>query len=331
MQEKQSIKSLIIAKLDGEISLQEKERLYNWMAKSKKNTRYYTEIKDLWEASLANASEIAKTSQEWERFKNRIAAHPNNIEKRLRIVTWTRVAAILALGLLITNLVKPYFKPAVPVYMTSIAPAGSVAQTILPDGTMIYLNAGSEIKYDVNAESNLREVFIDGEAWFDVERNEEKPFIVHTPYYDVKVLGTQFNVKTYKDEETVVTTLEEGSVQVLSTEQFKLQRNVVLKPGEQLAYNKTNKKLYIEEVDTRLFTSWKDNKLIFLNMSFADLIKLLERKFGVNIEVIDKTILDEHYTGTIKNETILEILNIIQHTHPIKYEIKGQKIIIQKK
>lgn len=331
MQEKQSIKSLIIAELDGEISFQNKERLYNWMAKSEKNTRYYTEIKDLWEASLANTSEMAQTSREWKRFKNRIAGHPDKIEKRLNIVTWIRVAAILVIGLLIANLIKPDFKPAVPVYMTSIAPVGSVSQTILPDGTMIYLNAGSEIKYDVNTKNRQREVFIDGEAWFDVERNEKKPFIVHTPYYDVKVLGTKFNVKTYQDEETVVTTLEEGSIQVLSTEQFKLQQDIVLKPGEQLSYNKTNRELYIENVDTRLFTSWKDNKLIFLNMSFGDLIKLLERKFGVDIEVSDKTILDEHYTGTIKNETILEILNIIQHTHPIKYEINGQKIIIQKK
>lgn len=331
MQNKRSIKSLIIAELDGDISIQEKEQLYKWMSKSENNTRYYTEIKDLWEASLSNTAEIAQTSREWERFTNRIAAHPNKAELRFSRVNWYRVAAVLVIGLLVGNLIFQNFKSEVPVYLTSVAPEGSISQTILPDGTMIYLNAGSEIKYDVNTNSKTREVFINGEAWFDVEHNEKRPFIVHTPYYDVKVLGTQFNIKTYEDEETTVTTLEEGAVQVLSSTKLKLQEDIVLKPGEQLIYNKRTRKLYLNEVDTRLYTSWKENKLIFLEMSFGDLVKLLERRYGVNILVADKSLLKERYTGTIKNETILEILNIIQHTHPIQYKIEKQRIIIQKK
>lgn len=331
MQNKRSIKSLIIAELDGDISILEKEQLYKWMSKSENNTRYYTEIKDLWEASLSNTAEIAQTSREWERFTNRIASHPNKAKLRLSRVNWYRVAAVLVIGLLLANLIFQNFKPELPVYLTSVAPEGSISQTILPDGTMIYLNAGSEIKYDVNTNSKTREVFINGEAWFDVERNEKRPFIVHTPYYDVKVLGTQFNVKTYEDEENVITTLEEGSIRVLSTDKLKLEEELILKPGEQLVYNKTEQKLHRQKVETRLFTSWKDNKLIFLDMSFSDLVKLLERKYGVDIEVADQSILAGHYSGTIKNETILEILNIIQHTHPIKYKIQGQKVIIQKK
>lgn len=332
MQDKRSIKSLIIAELDGEISLEEREKLYQWLSKSESNAKYYTQIKDLWEASLANANEFAQTSREWDRFKNRVAAHPKQEERKLRIINWSRVAAVLVIGLLLANLVAQYLSPEEPVYITSVAPKGSVAQTILPDGTMIYLNAGSEIKYDVNTSSKQREVFINGEAWFDVEHNEKKPFIVHTPYYNVKVLGTQFNVKTYEDEETVVTTLEEGSIQVSSSERIKLKKDIILESGDQLVYNKTNNILSLKSgVDTRLFTSWKDNKLIFIEMSFDALVQLLERKYGVEIEVADKSILESHYSGTIKNETILEILTIIEHTHPISYQIKGQKIIIQKK
>lgn len=331
MQEKRPIKLLIIAELDGEITLQEKEFLYNWISKSESNAQYYTQIKDLWEASLANASELAQTPQEWERFNRRIAAHPKKTELRFSMVSWYRVAAVLVIGLLIANLLITNFKATDPVYFTSVAPKGSVSQTILPDGTMIYLNAGSEIKYDVNTNSKQREVYITGEAWFDVKKDKQRPFVVHTPFYDVKVLGTQFNVKTYKDDETVVTTLEEGSVQVLSSDNLKLKENITLEPGQQLVYNKTKRKLHRTTVDTRLFTSWKDNKLIFLDMEFGELVQLLERKYGVDIVVADKSILNDHFTGTIKNETILEILNIIQHTHPIRYELEGQKVIIQKK
>ena len=143
MQEKKPIKSLIIAELDGDISIREKELLYTWISKSKNNARYYTQIKDLWETSLANASEFAQTAHEWERFNNRIAVHPRKKEK-YNAVVWYRIAAVLVIGLLIANLIIPGFKTEQPVYFTSIAPKGSISQTLLPDGTMIYLNAGSE-------------------------------------------------------------------------------------------------------------------------------------------------------------------------------------------
>jgi ferric-dicitrate binding protein FerR (iron transport regulator) len=331
MQDKKPIKLLIIAELDGDISLAEKEFLYHWISKSENNKRYYTQVKDVWEASLLNASEIAQTQREWERFNRRIAAHPKKTEKRYKIVSWSRVAAVLAVGLLIANLLVQNFKTEDPVYFTSIAPLGSVAQTLLPDGTMIYLNSGSEIKYDVITNEKQRDVYINGEAWFDVEKDKNRPFVVHTPYYDVKVLGTQFNVSTYEDEESVITTLEEGSIQVITSEKLKLKEDILLKPGEQLVYNKAEQKIYKTKVDTRLFTSWRNNKLIFLDMNFGELVKLLERKYGVEINVVDNSILEEHYSGTIKNETILEILNVIQYTHPIKYKVEGQKIIIQKK
>ena len=110
------------------------------------------------------------------------------------IYTVSKIAAILIVGLLL-GLSVQYFKKTEPVYFTSIAPKGSVSQMVLPDNTIVYLNAGSQLKYTVESLKGKREVFLDGEAWFDVTKNEKKPFVVHTPFYDVHVLGTQFNVK----------------------------------------------------------------------------------------------------------------------------------------
>jgi len=224
-----------------------------------------------------------------------------------------------------------YFKKAEPVYFTSIAPKGSVSQMVLPDNSIVYLNAGSQLKYTVEGLTRKREVFIDGEAWFDVTKNEKKPFVVHTPFYDVNVLGTQFNVKAYKTDAEIVTTLEEGSVQIASSENFKMAENKTLCPGEQIVYNSVKNAIQVKKVETRMFTAWKDNKLIFINMNLKELIVILERKYGVDIQVTNDLILDYHYDGTIKNETILEVLDLLKETLPIKYKIEGQTILITKK
>ena len=110
-----------------------------------------------------------------------------------------------------------------------------------------------------------------------------------------------------------------------------MKKDITLLPGQQIVYNSESYTVSRNEVKTRFFTSWKDNKLIFINMNLNELLILLERKYGVDIEVTDKSILKYHYDGTIKNESILEVLEILKITLSIQYEIKGQKIQISKK
>jgi ferric-dicitrate binding protein FerR (iron transport regulator) len=130
----------------------------------------------------------------------------------------------------------------------------------------------------------------------------------------------------------IATTLEEGVVSIHATGGFKLAEDVVLKPGEQATLNKNSKEFTIKKVNTKWYTSWKDNKLIFINTSLKELVVLLERRYGVEIEVVNSNILDLHFDGTIKNESIIEILNIMKTTLPIDYKITGQQIeIIGKK
>jgi transmembrane sensor len=247
-----------------------------------------------------------------------------------------KIAAVLVIGLFIGLLVQSLQKTE-PIFYTAIAPKGSISQMILPDSTMVYLNAGSELKYTeenptnfLEGKSGSRKVYLTGEAWFDVSKNEEKPFVVHTPFYNVEVLGTQFNVKAYSNDDEVVTTVEGGTVKVVSSENLTIKEAQTLQPGEQLVYTK-NKGINISDVNTRRFTAWKDNKLIFINMNLKELFVLLERKYGVDIEVADNMVLDYHYDSTITTETILEVLDLIAETLPIKYKIEGQKVIIQKR
>jgi ferric-dicitrate binding protein FerR (iron transport regulator) len=202
---------------------------------------------------------------------------------------------------------------------------------VLPDNTIVYLNAGSQLKYAIEEQNGKREVFLEGEAWFDVTQNEKKPFVVHTSFYDVNVTGTQFNVKAYKNDAEITTTLEEGSVQITSSENFKLPENIALRPGEQLVYSSAKKAIDVKNVETRMFTAWKDNKLIFINMNLKELFVVLERKYGVDFQVTNNVILDYHYDGTIKDESILEVLDLLKETLPVKYKIENQTVLITKK
>jgi len=257
-----------------------------------------------------------------------------NTSRRIKVFSFNSIlkyAAILVIGLIAGYMLTLTSPRTEPVYYSAHSPRGSVSEMVLPDGSVIFLNSDSRIKYSIEGANKIREVFLDGEAWFQVEKNKKKPFVVHTPVYDVYVTGTRFNVKAYNTDSDITTTLEEGEVKIDPAGHFSTSESITLKPGEQAALNIESKNIAVKTVNTKWFTSWKDNKLIFVNMRLNELIIVLERKYGVEIEVKNKSILDYHYDGTIKNETILEILEIIKKTLPINYKIVGQKIEITTK
>ena len=330
MDSKKSIKSKIIAHLDGEISPEELQGLFHWINKSKENLRYYTELKDIWEASVTNASEIAGTAQEWKRFLSNIdhKYKERGFSNKLVLNVWYKVAAVLVFAILVGSAIIKFTGHSEPVYLTATAPRGSISQILLPDSTLIYLNAGSEIKYNMGENQKRREVSLNGEAWFQVTTMKNMPFVVHTSSYDVKVLGTEFNVKAYESDSRVETTLEKGSVVISPPKTSNMFKMVELSPSEQFVYDKKQKSLKVRNVNTKQYSAWKDNKLVFINMSLEELIVVLERKYGVDIEVENNAILKYHYYGTIKNETIIEILEILMKTLPINYRIVDQKIEI---
>ena len=294
------------------------------------------ELKDILLQELENI-EIPATSATpfkklfeklWSKIEKR---KPKTIKHTSFIKTFGKIAAAVILGLFMGIYISSLKKDEIHEYYTANAPKGSISEIMLPDSSLIVLNAGSSVKYSINGEGGTREVFLNGEAWFDVQKNEHKPFVVHTSIYDINVTGTQFNIKAYPAENEVTTTLEEGSVFVSSTEQCKLSNTIKMVPGEQLTFDKSTKNIAIKKVNTDSFTSWKDNKLIFVNTSLKDLVVLLERKYGVDIEVKHVAIHDYHFDGTFKDETIIEILDILKRALPINYKIVDQKIEITKK
>jgi transmembrane sensor len=287
-------------------------------------------------------AELVKELEEWEvedSFSTMnciFAGIWNDIEKQKRQKTLktrflnagVKIAAALLVGLILGIYVTYRVSRQEPLYYSAHSPIGSVSEWTLPDGTVIFLNSGSEIKYSVNGKKAPLEVFLNGEAWFQVEKNKKRPFIVHTSLYNVEVTGTRFNVKAYEEEKRVTTTLEEGQVIIYSWNNQIPDKGIVLKPGQQLIFASNLDKPEINQVNPKWYSAWKDNKLILVNMPLKELIVLLERKYGVGFVIKDQNVLNYHCDATFQGETIIELMDILKKMIPIDYKIVGQTIEI---
>jgi ferric-dicitrate binding protein FerR (iron transport regulator) len=230
---------------------------------------------------------------------------------------------------------------------------GSKTNLILPDGTKVWLNAGSSLTYDSAYGKNIREVALSGEAFFDVVKNKEKPFIIHTHKINIKVLGTEFNVRSYPSDKTTEASLIRGSIEV--TFKDKPSKKVILKPNEKIvvdnnrdlqdiletAHQSSHGKInevpgvdiknltYEYKTGAIIETSWVENKLIFQDESFDEIALRLERWYGVSINFKNNQLKENHLTGSFKSETIRQALDALKFTASFNYEMdKNNNITI---
>lgn len=219
-------------------------------------------------------------------------------------------------------------------YNTLIVPFGRRFNLVLSDGTKVFLNAGSSIRYPTEfLPGKKRQVLLTGEAYFDVISNES-PFEVSVDQITIKVYGTQFNVSDYKEDKNTEIVLVEGSVE-LTTDNKKPGKNrdvqtVLLEPGFKGNFNKTDHSISTEKVDTSLFTAWLDGVMVFKDTSFESILKKLERQYNVTIVNNNTALAGEHFNATIatKNETIEQVLGYFNTLHEIDFNIIDNKIVI---
>ncbi|AXT53450.1 DUF4974 domain-containing protein [Aquimarina sp. BL5] len=213
-------------------------------------------------------------------------------------------------------------------YLEISIPKGKIFQLSLSDGTKVWLNAASTLKFPKNfvaSESN-RVVHLQGEAFFDVTTNKTQPFIVNTASIDVEVLGTQFNVSSYQEDATVKTTLVEGSVAIIDSEdQNKLS---TLVPNDQAVYTKQNKGLDQKKVNTEIYTAWMYRKMTIQDESFASVIKRLERTYDIEIINTNDRLNKTRFTGEFDVENVRQILNVFSETIDFTYTIENKRIVI---
>ena len=204
-------------------------------------------------------------------------------------------------------------------------PIGGEYKVILSDGTKVWLNSDTEFEFPVRFIGENREVSLQGEAYFEVTEDESKPFIVKTDGIAIKVLGTSFNVSAYRDDDNITTTLVEGLVNVVSPNE-----EMVLRPGYQSRY--IQNKLVLKKVDTDQFTLWKEGVFIFEDTTLRDLMKKLGRWYSVSFIFDNEQLKEMRFNGTVKKDKPLSaILNILQETNHLSFEVNNDRILIKEK
>lgn len=213
------------------------------------------------------------------------------------------------------------------VYNEIIVPNGKKFEIRLSDGSLVHMNSGSTLKYPVNFISGMdRQVFLNGEAYFEVTKDSLSHFLVTTDNLDVEVLGTHFNVSSYSGTETFAL-LTEGSVAVYNKKDQDQDRPTIIRPGEKATLSQNN--IEVNEVDVSDYLSWREGRLTFKNESFINIIQKIERHFAVEIENNYEELNRDKFNGEFREgETIIDIMNTIQESAGFQYEIKNKKIKI---
>lgn len=207
-------------------------------------------------------------------------------------------------------------------FNTLSTPTGGQYNIVLADGTKVYLNAVSSIKYPTQFNGDKRLVELDGEAYFEVAKDKSKPFIVKSDNQSVEVLGTHFNVHAYANESVVKTTLLEGSVAV----SFKNQKSI-LKPGQQSNVSDNFAKIKIREVDTDEAIAWKNGRFKFDNADLKTVMRQLERWYGIKVEYRGDVSDVRFSGGTFMNKNLSEVLKVLELSN-IKFKVEGRTIIV---
>ena len=246
--------------------------------------------------------------------------HPNqpvSVRPKLSFLHyWQQVAAILLLPLLILSAYL-YFKPASQIaetYQELFTPYGTWSVVNLPDGSKVWLNAGSSLKYPTQFNDKQRVVSMQGEAYFEVESDKEHPFIVKTKQLTVEATGTAFNVNAYAPDHVAAVTLVKGKVAVTLDQK----KTISLSPGEKIDYNLATSLYNVNKTNTYKWCSWKDGILIFRDDPLEYVFKRLGQTYNVEFILKDAELGKYSYKATFEGESLNEILRLLEMSAPIR-------------
>ncbi len=326
MEKQTEIDILIIRLLAGEASPQEKQLVGQWLEESEENKALYNELTDIWLSSgVADNTDNYDVEEAVNRFREKIRQTAGSKIKRIKFFEVLKYAAVI---LLFLGLPVSYYFGTQSISsdqtMTTISCAyGDRSSVVLPDSSRVWLNSGSKLTFNSNF-TNDRKVELVGEAFFSVSKDKSHPFVVKAADINIKVLGTEFNVKAYADENIVSTTLIKGAVEVNSKNEI-----TSLKPDQRLTFDKSSQNIQVQDLaNTSIDTEWREGRFVFNNESLAELKPKLERWFDCDIVFGDKDVQSRRFTGVLQRESILEAISYFDLSNYVTCKIEGNKIII---
>lgn len=322
------IEFIISKSIASELSNDEQKTLDDWIAADNANAMDYQAYIELWNKSKTLVlSDFVDVEESLIKTKERIAP-----PKKVRVPpVWVRqVAAVLILSLTISALYNYFVQNNQPeiiveqtVYQEIEAAYGTKTKVTLADGTKVWLNSGSTLRFPTSFKNaNERRVEINGEGYFDVTKNDEKPFIVNTSTLDVKVYGTQFNVCAYEDFDKMTVALVEGKVSLLKKYGEETKELIVLNPKEVVEYNKSEKKLY-HSADNYMYkyTSWKEGQIVFFGDRIERVANRLGKWYNVDINITDNELNSYSFTATFIDESLEQVLKLLCISSNMKCKI----------
>ena len=329
MEEKFPVGEHIVDRLlEAEPSATADPQLDEWQQASPENKMNLEKYQKIWDAT-ADVITIQKFDSEkaWNQVDSTLESRKIRI-RRLKNLAYavSGMAASLLIFFSLTFYTNLFSNSGATIAMTTTY--GSRSEVVLPDGSIVKLDAGSNLKYHFDEVSQTRKVDFSGEAFFEVAKSK-KPFVVQTPNgLKVKVLGTKFNLSNYPEDRLAQTSLFEGKVELSQNGSPSL----MLNPGQIATLDKNSNEIKYTRGEISHTISWMQNKLYMDNMSLQEVCIRLERWYDVSITLNDQSLGEKiHYTGVLKEQTVLDVLDALCRLSTIKYEIKGKSIIISGK
>ena len=331
----QRFTELLGKQLAGEISSDESVELKSILAENAAHRSEYEKLQGYFDSESPEEENIDSV---FERIKAQIKVPTESglsVVKRNAYNIWLKVAAVAAIvlvGVLIYNRETIFFNSTKQLALTQVLTKAAEVKTIeLADGSTVKINSGSNLKYPTHFDGETRDVYLSGEAFFDVKKDPEHPFIVHTEQLAVKVLGTAFDVKAYQNDAFTETTLIRGKVSITVKNNT---QNFILKPNDK--FTLSNGKASVSQLtiynavgaDKVIETAWTNHELIYKNNSFDEIAKLFERWYGINIIFKEVELKTVRFTGHVDKETLPEALNVLKLIENFKYSIKGKNVYI---
>jgi transmembrane sensor len=325
MDHDEKIHKLIVRLLAGEATTEEKHFIDDWLNQHSDNKKLFNELREIWLVTgiETNADEY-KVDEAIREFLFKTRFLTANTSHRYGITRILQYAAILILALAIpvTYWFARESKPAEDSFTTIICPFGDKTNIYLPDSSQVWLNSGSKLTFSNNFTTGSRSLFLEGEAYFTVRKDEKNPFVIKTSALSVEVLGTEFNLKAYPDEAHAMVTLVTGSLMVKNN----LHSSMVV-PGQRLIYETESHEVTIENLsDLAPETEWINGRMVFRNQSLEELELKLERWFDVEIEFADELVKSRRFSGTLERESILEVISYFGISQYVDYRINGNII-----
>jgi ferric-dicitrate binding protein FerR (iron transport regulator) len=343
------IEAYIVRYLHGEIADEEFQELDLWLQEMPENKEDFFCLKNIHDLThshkLLSNEEVERS---WQKLAQKMTAKPAPVistgtPKRLtfsnRILQYAAVAAVafaisVGIGKYRGNHNQSTEKMHSLVYNEISVQKGSKPNTVnLSDGSIIRLNAATTLRYPSAFRGNTREVYLDGEAYFEVAKDENKPFIVRLKQQNITVHGTSFNVEAYHDEFYNIVTLLEGSVSLESLDNNGLKiNNILLKPNQKTYFDHTIGKVSVIQVDASLSNTWMQGEYRFRDEPLMLIVKRLENYYDVSIHLDDERLNNIRYTGTFSlKQNIHEVLRVINHENQFRFQQTGNEIHIKNK